>query len=144
MTQENPGTSEDPLQKALMTQGAENSLDISLLSNKEQQLIVKQYQEGLLDVRVKAAELRVDIGALGATLHELSDAVSEIHATGNSATISHTQDSSAGRTEIIVGNTERAQKGKLSRSQTGERDWTPFYIAGGVAIVVVLIIALLS
>ena len=144
MTQQNPEGSQDPLQKAVMIQGNENSLDMSLLSTEEQQEIVKQYQDGLLDVRLKAAELRVDIGALGATLNALSHSVSEIHASGNSATISHTQDSAAGRTEIIVGNTERAQSGKLSRSQTGDRDWTPYFIVGGVVIVVVLIIALIG
>ena len=144
MTQDESNQSEDLLQKALMIKGNETSLDLSLLSEEEQQAIVKQYHEGRIDIQLIADELRVDIGALGATLRELSDAVTDINASGNSATISHTQDTKAGRTEIIVGNTDRAAAGKLTRSQTGERDWTPYYAIGGVVIAVLILLAIIA
>ena len=137
-------SSKDLLQKALMTKGSETSLDISLLTKEEQQEIVKKYQQGLIDIRHKADELRVDVGALSATLTSLGDAVADINASGNSATISHTQDSSAGRTEIMVGNTEKAAKGKLSRSQTGEFNWIPVCIGGAVIVAIIVILAIFT
>jgi hypothetical protein len=144
MTQKDSNESEDLLSKALVTNGSQPSLELSKLTEEEQKEIAKQYQTGLINIRHKADELRVDIGALSATLDSLSDAVSEINAQGNSATISHTQDSSAGRTEILIGNTGRAASGKFTKSQTGERDWTPIYIGVGAVIAIVALIIITS
>lgn len=55
-------------------------------------------------------------------------------------TVSHTQESSVGRTEVIMGNTEQAMRGRLTKSQTGERDWLPYLI--GLAIVGATVVAL--
>ena len=30
------------------------------------------------------------------------------------------------------GNTERAESGKLTKTQSGEKDWTPYYVIGGI------------
>jgi len=37
-----------------------------------------------------------------------------------------------------MGNTEEAQSGKLSKSQTGEKDWTPYYIFGGILALIII------
>ena len=62
---------------------------------------------------------------------------------GQSMTVEHTQNSSVGRTEVIVGNTEKAAKGKISRSATGEPSQLPFIaiIAAVTAIVIALIVS---
>ena len=72
------------------------------------------------------------------TLHTLSSTAKEVVEAGNSATISHTQTTSIGRTEVIMGNTDHAKSGKLTKSQTGERDWTPLYIIAGLITVVLI------
>jgi len=132
----------DPLQKALVRQGEGAAFDLSRLSEAEQQEIVKQYQSGLIDIRHRADQMKVDVGALSALLREFSDAAAENSGNNTSVTITNTNDTSLGRTEIIVGNTARAQSGKLSRSQTGETDWTPFIIGGG-AIALILIVLII-
>ena len=53
--------------------------------------------------------------------------------------MTHVHTSTFGRTEVIMGNTETAAKGKLSKSQTGEFNWTPVYLIGGVIAIIVLI-----
>jgi hypothetical protein len=40
-----------------------------------------------------------------------------------------------------MGNTDAAKTGKLTRSQTGERDWTPIYVIAGIVAVVVIALA---
>lgn len=108
------------------------SLDLSWLPEEQRSQLLQEYAKGMLDIGRRAQELNVDIGALKASLGELSDTVRTVSQDGNSVTVSHTQTTSIGRTEIIMGNTESAKIGKLTKSQTGERDWTPFYIIAGI------------
>lgn len=143
MPEENHNT--DPLENALVTNASgENSFDISLLSESEQQSLITQYNEGMIDVQIRAAQLKVDVSGLDATLNSLADAVADINASGNTGTITHTQDSAAGRTEIIVGNSDRAQQGKLTRSQIGQEDITRYLIIGGVVLFIAVVIAILA
>jgi hypothetical protein len=43
-----------------------------------------------------------------------------------------------------MGNTETAGKGRLTKSQTGENNWTPYYIFAAIAAVVLIAIAIAS
>jgi hypothetical protein len=53
-------------------------------------------------------------------------------------TVTHTQTTKIGRTEIKMGNTEEAKSGRLTSSQTGDRNWTPYYIFAGIVAVVLI------
>ena len=136
----------DPL-AAIVRRGPNNAgeLDISKLTEEQQTAIVLDYQRGLIDVRLRAASLGVDVTVLGETLRALAEQTQEISATeGASVTITHTQDSSLGRTEIIMGNTDQAQRGRLTKSQSGERDWTPYYVIGGLIVAAIVVIAIFA
>ena len=137
----------DPLASAIVPLGGDHAgeLDLSRLTDEERIEIVKEYQSGLVDIRLRAASLGVDVSALAASLRTFADTVQEISASeGSSVTITNTQDSALGRTEIIMGNTEHAQRGRLTRSQTGERDMRPFYVIGAVIVVVIILVAVLG
>ncbi|MFC4352279.1 hypothetical protein ACFOW6_12085 [Fodinicurvata halophila] len=123
--------------------GPKTNMDLSWLPEEERRTLLKEYTNGMLDISRKAQELHVDVGALQNTLHTLASTTKEVSEDGNAVTVSHTQTTSIGRTEVIMGNTNQAQSGKLSKSQTGERDWTPYYVIGGL-IAVVLIAALVG
>jgi hypothetical protein len=123
--------------------GPSTSIDLSWLPENERKAILTEYMRGVLDVSKKAQDLHVDVGVLRSTLDTLAEHTQKVADAGNSVTISHTQTSSVGRTEIIMGNTDRAQSGKLSRSQTGANEWTPYYIIAGI-IAVVIVIGLLA
>lgn len=119
------------------------SIDISWLSESERKALLADYAKGLIDINKKAQELQIDSIALKKTLDDLSKVTKEISESGNAVTITHTQTTSIGRTEVITGNTQQAQSGKLSKSQTGEKDWTPYYIFGGV-LALILIVSLMN
>jgi hypothetical protein len=123
--------------------GPSASIDLSWLSETERKALLTDYVRGALDISKKAQDLHVDVGVLKNTLQTLADTTKEVAESGNAVTITHTQTTSIGRTEIMMGNTERAQSGKLSRSQSGEHEWTPYYILAAI-IALVIIIALLA
>lgn len=87
----------------------------------------------------RARELGLDSQALHANLSTFSTSAREMAEHGVSTTITNTRDDGLGRTEIIVGNTEQAKRGKLSRSQIGDPDRTLLWM--GFALVVLIVIA---
>lgn len=113
-------------------------LDLQGLSDEEINELRQQHASGTLEIHKKASELKVDVGALDAVLSSFNDQTSKANQSGVSATITHTQTTALGRTEVVIGNTEKAAKGKLSRSATGEDDKT-MWIVIIVAIAAVLI-----
>ncbi|MGE4070691.1 MAG: hypothetical protein AB7E72_05900 [Lysobacterales bacterium] len=119
------------------------SIDIAWMPEKDRQVLLGEYTKGLLDIAKKAQELHVDSAALRKTLDDLAGTTREVAETGNAVTISHTQTTSVGRTEVIMGNTQQAQSGRLSKSQTGEKDYTPWYVFGGI-LAFVIIVALMG
>jgi hypothetical protein len=114
------------------------SLDLSWLPEEQRRALLADHAKGTLDIARKAQELHVDVAALKASLSTLSDATQEVAQSGNSVTIAHTQNTSVGRTEILMGNTDKAKGGKLTSSQTGATDWTPWYIFGGLLALVLI------
>jgi hypothetical protein len=121
--------------------GPVSSINLDFLPEAERNALLKDYARKVLDVGAKAQELHVDVSALKVTLDQLAGTTRDVAESGSAVTIAHTQTTKVGRTEVKMGNTEEARSGKLSKSQTGERDWTPYYIFG--AIVAVILIAFL-
>jgi len=119
------------------------SIDLSWLPETERKALLLDYAKGLIDIGRKAQELHVDATILKKTLDDLSATTREVSDAGNSVTITHTQTTTVGTTQVIMGNTEQAQSGKLTKSQTGEKDWTPYYVFGGI-IAIIIIFALMS
>jgi hypothetical protein len=116
-------------------------LDLSHLSEPERKALLLDYTKGMLNVSKKATELNVDVATLSNTLATLSDTTRRANEDGTSVTITHTQTTAIGRTEISMGNTDAAKSGKLSRSQSGEKDWMPIYIITGIVAVVIIALA---
>lgn len=114
------------------------SLDLSYLPEHKRIELLAEYNKGMLDLSKKAQELHIDAAALRNSLDMLSNTVAQTSREGNSITASHTVTSSAGRTEVMMGNTERAATGKLSASQTGEMNWTPVYIILGIIATIII------
>lgn len=118
--------------------GPATHIDLSSLSEIQRNALLADYNKGLLDVSKKAHELKVDVEALRATLGSLAITTRDLAQDNTSVTITHTQTTSLGRTEIIMGNTDQAKTGKFSRSQSGDRDMTPYYVAGGLVALVAI------
>ncbi|PTQ89483.1 hypothetical protein [Agitococcus lubricus] len=118
--------------------GAATSMDLSWLSENERKALLIDYAKGMIDINKKAQDLHIDAEALKKVLNDLSGTTREVSESGNAVTITHTQTTKVGRTEIMMGNTQQAQSGKLSKSQTGEKDWTPYYVFAAIFALIVI------
>jgi hypothetical protein len=121
--------------------GPSTSMDLSWMPEDQRRALLTDYAKGVLDIDQKVRELHVNVGALKGTLQTLADTTKDVAEAGNAVTL--TQTTAIGRTEVMMGNTSQAQAGKLTKTQTGERDWTPYYIFGGL-IALVLVAALIG
>jgi hypothetical protein len=122
--------------------GGARQLDLRGLTEEQKQILIMENAKGMITVNRKAQELVADAGALNHTLGTLAHHTNEVASHGQSVTITHTQDTSLGRTEIIMGTSEAAKKGKLSRTQSGAADHTHFL--AGIAVVALAVLALLA
>jgi len=119
-------------------------MDLSWLPEQKREALLVEYTKGMLDISKKAQELHVDVGTLKTTLDHLATTTKEVSESGNAVTVTHTQTTSIGRTEVIMGNTSEAQSGKLTSSQTGRRDMMPIYVIGGLVAAVLIVAAIFA
>lgn len=114
-------------------------LDLSSLPEADRNLLIKKFAEGNIDAYHLAQELGIETQAINQKMTDAIDKVKEATSIEASATITGSYNDKMGRTEVIMGNTETAAKGKLDRSQKGESDQTLVYFV--IAAVVIVIIA---
>jgi hypothetical protein len=124
---------------SVVTLGPLNTIDLSFLPDAQREALMTDYARGALDVAKKAHELGVDVNVMKVTLDNLANTVREVSESGNAVTVTHTQTTKIGRTEIKMGNTDEAKTGKMTRSQTGEHDWTPYYVFAGVIAFILIV-----
>ncbi len=118
-------------------------LDVSEMSDEGKEYIMRKRAESQIELSQKAQEANIDIQGLKVNLDNLNNTVKEATREGTSTTFTHTQSTSVGRTEVVMGNTERAASGKISRSGAGLEDNSMKLLIGGgvIAIIVAIIIA---
>lgn len=121
--------------------GHGGSMDLSWMPEEQRRELLTGYAKGALDISKKANEMGVEVSTLRNTLGTLADTTKKMSEDGLSVTSTHVHNSQFGRTEVIVGNTETAGKGRLTKSQTGEKDWTPFYVFGALIAIVLIAMA---
>jgi len=113
-----------PVQESAPTSisiGDSEVLDLSGMPQSERDELLRAYRKGVLDISQKAVEMRVDVEALRATLDSFANTTRATSEAGGSVTISHSQTTSDGKTEVVMGNTEKARSGKLDRPQSTDR-----------------------
>jgi len=116
-----------------------DSIDLSGLSEGQISELKIRHAEGIADLKKKALEMQIDVAALDANLTSFNTQTERAMQSGHSATIQHSQTTSIGRTEVIIGNTEHAAGGRLSRSATG-RSGCAFYTVLVVVIIILTVI----
>jgi hypothetical protein len=121
------------------------TVDLSFIPEPQRNALMAEYMRGTIDIARKANELHVDVVTLRNTLGALAETTRQVSQDGNAVTVTHTQTTAVGRTEIIMGNTDEASRGKLTRTQTGtDTNWTPYYIFAAIAAVVLIVIAVVA
>jgi len=113
-------------------------LDLSGLSEAQVAEIKRQHANGMVSVQVKAAELKLDVTALDAALSSFTEQTAKATQAGAHATIQHSQSSSIGKTEVVIGNTDRAAAGKIGGGLGAQ---TRTLIAVGIIGLAVMVLA---
>ena len=140
-TTENRAESHLPAEKTIIL-SQNQVLDLSHLTESQIQELKMQHASGIIDIQKKAAELNVDVGALDLALGSFTDQTAKATEAGAHTTITHTQTSSVGRTEVVIGNTDKAASGKISRSAAGGND-IKLWVVGILAITAIIIAVVL-
>ena len=105
-----------------------DAIDLSGLDENQVAELKRLHAAGLIDIHKKALEMKLDVDALGGSLGALNEHATKATQAGTHVTITHAQTTTIGRTEIVMGNTDRAASGKMSRSAAGERDITMWVV----------------
>jgi hypothetical protein len=122
--------------------GSLSQLDVSRMSPEVIAELQRQHAMGMIDANKKAQELKVDVAALTMLLDSFNTEASKATQSNVSMTATHTQTTSIGRTEVVIGNTDRAASGKLSASAIGGPDrilWIVGIIAGAAILIALLV-----
>lgn len=87
----------------------------------------KKHAEGMLDIEKKFLENGIDSDTIRKRMGDINESVNKADP-DSSVTVTGSYTDNLGRTEVIMGNTDKARKGKLDRSQKGESDNTLLYV----------------
>lgn len=115
-----PDVNKDNSLSTVLNLSEVSQIDLTGLSQEQINALKFKQAEGMIDLQKKKEEIRIDVCALDASLSSFNVQTDKATKDGHSATIQHSQNSSLGRTEVIIGNTEKAATGKLSLSASGE------------------------
>ena len=130
--------------KELSNFSIENS-SISLEGMTDQQIaeVKKRQADAAISIQEKAAKAVIDTRSIDERIQNIADGVNKATEGNAAATLTGTYTDDLGRTEVIMGNTERAQKGKLTQSQQGTSNNGILYVVI-VALAVIVIVFVLS
>lgn len=117
------------------------SLDLEGLPEETKVELRKKHAEGMLDLEKKALESGIDSATIRQRMGDMNDTVNKADPDA-AVTVTGSYNDKLGRTEVIMGNTDKARKGKLDRSQKGESDNTLLYVSIVVGAIILLAIIL--
>jgi hypothetical protein len=118
--------------------GSNSLIDLTGMPPEQMTELKRQYASGMIGLKKKAEELKIDNGSLAMTLDSFNTEASRATQANVSMTATHTQTTAIGRTEVVIGNTDRAASGKLSASAAGVPDRL-LWIVGITAIAAVIV-----
>lgn len=118
--------------------GSNSLIDLTGMPPEQMAELKRQYASGMIDLKKKAEELKIDNASLAMTLDSFNTEASKATQANVSMTATHTQTTAIGRTEVVIGNTDRAASGKLSPSAAGVPDRL-LWIVGITAIAAVIV-----
>ena len=131
-----------PDSKKSIVLGNIREIGLEGLSEEAVQELRREYAKGMIEVNALALKYGVETQALAAALRNMSQETVTASKENTHITMTRTQEDSLGKTEVIMGNTETARKGKLTRAQSGLPDYTLAYIIAAVVIVIILALLL--
>ena len=121
--------------------GSMQSLDVSKLNQEQQQALQLKLNEAKIDLAASAKKAQIDLEVTKSKMDLHSEMSKNASEDGTAYTGTDSFDSSIGRIEMVVGNTERAAKGKMTRSGAGMEDISmKVIITVGIVVVILALI----
>lgn len=124
--------------REVLVLGNRTEIDLSMLSESDRKALKMACLQGQIELQQKLGELSIENHALAERLASMAETVTKAETLGASVTVTGAYNDQMGRTEIIMGNTDTAARGKLDRSQKGEQDFTIVYVVIGAIFILIL------
>lgn len=121
--------------------GSNSVIDLAGMPPDQVAELKRQYASAMIDVKKKGEELKIENVSLAMTLDSFNTEAAKATQANVSMTATHAQTTAIGRTEVVIGNTDRAAAGKLSASAAGVPDRLLWVV--GISAVVAVIVALI-
>lgn len=118
--------------------GSNNLIDLTGISPEQMAELKYQFASGMIDLKKKAEELKIDNASLAMILDSFNTEAAKATQANVSMTATHAQTTAIGRTEVVIGNTDRAASGKLSASAAGVPDRL-LWIVGNAAVAAIIV-----
>ena len=131
-----------PTEKSIQLAGdSTKSLDVTGLTEEQIQELKVKHADLAIETEDYAKRVAIDAKKMDLKLGAMSSRTKEVAGSGQDITITNVEEDLLGRTETVMGTSETAKKGKLTRSQKGLKD--PTTLTLGFALIVIIIVATL-
>lgn len=112
---------------------SQGGIDISHLPKNEQDELRKYAAMKQIDLAAAAAQSTTDLQTTAAAVDNMADTTRRMSESGDSVTVRQTIENTAGKTEVLMGNTDEAKSGNVDKLNS-----TWLYIVGGIVLLIVI------
>lgn len=112
---------------------SQGSLDISHLPKETQDRLREYAATKQIDLAAAAAHAEIDLHATATAVGNMAGVTRKMTESGDAVTVRQTVDNTAGKTEVLMGNTDEAKRGNVDKQNN-----TLIYIVGGIVVLIIL------
>ncbi len=109
------------------------AIDISHLPQETQNRLQEYAAMKKIDLQAAGHQARQDLETTAHAVANMATVTRRMSASGDAVTIRQTIENSSGRTEILMGNTDEAKRGRVNQA-----DYTVLYVIAGIVILIVV------
>ncbi|MEH6521555.1 hypothetical protein [Sulfitobacter sp.] len=119
--------------KSLSLDTSKGQIDISGLSEEAQQELTMYAARKQIDLQSAMQKLSIDLQGTSSAVNNMADVTRRMTESGDANTTRITLENSAGKTEVIMGNTDEAKRGNVDKKND-----TWMYIVGGIVVLMIV------
>lgn len=108
-------------------------IDITHLPPESQIELQKYAAMKKIDIQAAAQEMQLDLQTTQIAVGNMAETTRKMSVSGDSVTVRQTIENKAGKTEILMGNTDEAKSGNVDRENN-----TWMYVIGGIVLLLVV------
>lgn len=112
---------------------SQGGIDISHLPKETQDKLREYAATKHIDLAAAAAQTGTDLQTTATSVGNMATVTRRMTESGDSVTVRQTIDNTAGKTEVLMGNTDEAKRGNVDKQNN-----TWIYIVGGIVVLIIL------